>query len=226
MVSQERAAVYRKIDAAAWQRLFVVGDLHGCYDLLLDKLARHEFDKRRDLLISVGDLIDRGQENLQCLTLLNEPWFCAVRGNHEQMAIDALQSGDKGLWLSNGGAWFLFLDEEGQRDAQRLIAGCARLPLVIDIPMADRHIVVAHADYPLDEYGFDRQISAEDVLWSRRRITRSQRGRGAPISGATHFFFGHTPLNRIRHYYNQYYIDTGAVFGGDLSFIELNTLPV
>ncbi len=226
MTSQERAAVYRKIDPEAWQRLFVVGDLHGCYDLLLDKLARRGFNKQHDLLISVGDLIDRGPENLQCLKLLNEPWFCAVRGNHEQMAIDALQTGDNGLWLANGGSWFLRLGDEGQRNAQRLITRCARLPLVIDIPMADRHIVIAHADYPADDYGFERPISAEEVLWSRRRISRNQRGRGVTISGATHFFFGHTPLNRIRNYYNQYYIDTGAVFGGELSLVELKALPV
>lgn len=226
MTRQESVAVYRKIDPARWQRLFVVGDLHGCYDLLLEKLARQRFDKRRDLLISVGDLIDRGPENLQCLKLLYEPWFCAVRGNHEQMAIDALQTGDNGLWLTNGGAWYLRLADPEQRCVQTLVSLCARLPLVIDIPMADRHIVIAHADYPLDDYEFDSRILAEEVLWSRRRISRNQRGLGAPISGATHFFFGHTPLNHIRHYYNQFYIDTGAVFGGELSLIELNVLPL
>ncbi|MEA9391019.1 metallophosphoesterase [Acerihabitans sp. TG2] len=226
MTSQKSVAVYRKIDPARWQRLFVVGDLHGCYDQLLEKLARQQFDKQRDLLISVGDLIDRGPENLQCLSLLDEPWFCAVRGNHEQMAIDALHSGDSGLWLANGGAWYLRMADSEQRRAQTLVTLCAQLPLVIDIPMADRHIVIAHADYPLDDYGFEQPISTEEVLWSRRRITRNQRGRGTPISGATHFFFGHTPLNRIRHYYNQFYIDTGAVFGGELSLIELTALPV
>ncbi|WP_413733358.1 metallophosphoesterase [Sodalis sp. RH21] len=220
------AAVYRKIDPNAWRRILVVGDLHGCYDLLQDKLAQHAFDTQQDLLVSVGDLIDRGPKNLQCLELLRQPWFCAVRGNHEQMAIDALQSGDGGLWLANGGRWFLRLDDDEQRRARALIAECADLPLVIDIPMADRHIVVAHADYPLDSYGFDRAVAQEDLLWSRQRINRNQRGRGAPIKGATHFFFGHTPLDRIRHYFNQFYIDTGAVFGGSLSVIELNTLPV
>lgn len=226
MTKHDGAMVYRQIDPDAWRRMFVVGDLHGCYDLLLDKLARHHFDQRCDLLISVGDLIDRGAKNLECLALLRETWFCAVRGNHEQMAIDALRSGDSGLWLANGGRWFLRLDDRQQRQARELIDLCARLPLVMDIPMADRHIVIAHADYPLDDYAFERQVDRDALLWSRRRINLNQRGRGAPIGGATHFFFGHTPMERVRHYYNQFYIDTGAVFGGTLSVIELNTLPV
>lgn len=217
--------IYRKINPDDWRRIFVVGDLHGCYDLLLSKLARQRFDRAADLLISVGDLIDRGAQNLQCLELLEQPWFCAVRGNHEQMAIDAITCGEQGLWLANGGSWFMHLEQEQRGRAAELIAGCASLPLIIDIDMADRHVVVAHADYPLDDYRYLREVDPELVVWSRQRINRNQRGRGGAISGASHFFFGHTPLERVRHFYNQFYIDTGAVFGGALTLIELNTLP-
>ncbi len=219
-------ALYRKIDPGEWRRIFIVGDLHGCFDLLLEKLERQGFDTDRDLLVSVGDLIDRGRQNLECLSLLREKWFCAVRGNHEQMAMESLATGDHELWLINGGGWFLRLEPLQQRQAKSLIADCSRLPLVIDIPMACRHIVVAHADYPSDHYSFDQPVDEEQLVWSRRRIQRNQRGRGAPITGATHFFFGHTPLDRVRHFFNQFYIDTGAVYGGTLTLVELNTLPV
>ncbi|TCL02755.1 metallophosphoesterase [Sodalis ligni] len=219
-------AVYRKIDAQKWRRIFIVGDLHGCFDLLLEKLERQGFDTEQDLLVSVGDLIDRGRQNLECLSLLREKWFCAVRGNHEQMAMDSLADNDPGLWLANGGDWFARLDSARQQQAKALIAECAALPLVIDIPMDQRHVVVAHADYPADNYYFDQPVDSEELVWSRRRIHRNQQGRGAPITGATHFFFGHTPLNRVRHFFNQYYIDTGAVYGGSLTLVEINTLPV
>ncbi|NDL62987.1 metallophosphoesterase [Acerihabitans arboris] len=217
--------MYRKIDPNGWRRIFIVGDLHGCYDLLLAKLARQGFDRSADLLISVGDLIDRGAQNLQCLELLEQSWFCAVRGNHEQMAMDALSSSDEGLWLANGGQWFLRLDDEQRRRAAALIERCAGLPLIIDIEMPRRHVVVAHADYPLDSYRYGQAVDPELVVWSRQRINRNQRGRGAPITGASHFFFGHTPLERVRHFYNQFYIDTGAVFGGALTLVELTALP-
>lgn len=67
---------------------FVVGDLHGCFQLLDALLIQVRFDPARDRLFSVGDLIDRGPDSLACLQLLQEPWFFAVAGNHEAMLGD------------------------------------------------------------------------------------------------------------------------------------------
>lgn len=66
---------------------YIVGDLHGCRDLLEIELDRVGFDQSRDRLFSVGDLADRGPDSLGCLRLLLEPWFFAVRGNHEDMML-------------------------------------------------------------------------------------------------------------------------------------------
>ena len=67
--------------------------------------------QQKDLLISVGDLVDRGAENVECLELITFPWFRAVRGNHEQMMIDGLsERGNVNHWLLNGGGWFFNLD--------------------------------------------------------------------------------------------------------------------
>ncbi len=82
--------IYQNINGADYRRIFVVGDIHGCLDMLNEKLLSVDFDESKDLLISVGDLIDRGEQNVECLDLITYPWFRAVRGNHEQMAIDAL----------------------------------------------------------------------------------------------------------------------------------------
>ena len=67
---------------------YVIGDLHGCFSLLERLLGEVHFDKSRDRLFSVGDLIDRGPESLRCLQLLAEPWFYAVQGNHENMMLN------------------------------------------------------------------------------------------------------------------------------------------
>lgn len=219
-------AIYHRIRPADWRRIFIVGDVHGCYDQLVDKLERQSFNTDCDLLVSVGDLIDRGRQNLECLSLLRENWFCAVRGNHEQMAMEAISHNDHDLWRLNGGNWLSRLDERGQAQAKTLIAECAALPLVVDIPMADRHLVVAHADYPLDHYEFGQPVDEEALIWSRRRFQRNQQGRGVAIDGATQFFFGHTPLDRVRHFHNQFYIDTGAVYGGTLTLFELGRIPL
>lgn len=42
------------------------------------------------------------EQTLACLTLLNQPWFRAVRGNHEQMMLDCLlYSGNEAHWMMN-----------------------------------------------------------------------------------------------------------------------------
>lgn len=62
--------LYQRINGADWCNIFVVGDLHGCYTLLMNELDKVSFDPARDLLISVGDLVDRGAENVECLDLI------------------------------------------------------------------------------------------------------------------------------------------------------------
>jgi serine/threonine protein phosphatase 1 len=98
-------------------RDFVVGDLHGCFDLL-DRLLDHaRFDPACDRLFSVGDLVDRGPDSLRSLEFLDAPWFYAVKGNHEDLLLEFfepyLASGQmdywdeivtSDLWL-NGGEW-------------------------------------------------------------------------------------------------------------------------
>ena len=79
----------------------------------MSELHRVDFDPAQDLLISVGDLIDRGTENVECLELLQMPWFRAVMGNHERLMIDALSpDGNVNNWLMNGGQWFFMLDTD------------------------------------------------------------------------------------------------------------------
>ncbi|WP_312110105.1 metallophosphoesterase, partial [Pantoea septica] len=51
---------YQYLNGENWQNIWVVGDLHGCRRQLDALLLEKGFDKRSDLLISVGDLIDRG----------------------------------------------------------------------------------------------------------------------------------------------------------------------
>ena len=47
-------------------KLFVVSDLHGHYKELIKALKKAEFDENNDnhLLISLGDMFDRGQDSV------------------------------------------------------------------------------------------------------------------------------------------------------------------
>lgn len=209
---------YQRITGVDWRHIFVVGDLHGCYQLLVAALERVGFDTGCDLLVSVGDVIDRGPQNLACLDLLQQPWFRAVRGNHEQMALDALNdAGRIALWRANGGDWFFRLEAQQQRLACHGLSQAAQLPYVIEIVTATQRTVVAHADYPADRYQFEQPLPWAQVLWNRQRLSQAMAGIGGPIVGADDFLFGHTPLRKPLTFWNMHYIDTGAVFGGELT---------
>ncbi|HAU5705069.1 TPA: serine/threonine protein phosphatase [Citrobacter freundii] len=215
-------SIYQRINGADWRNIFVVGDLHGCYTLLMNELDKISFDPARDLLISVGDLVDRGAENVECLELITMSWFRAVRGNHEQMMIDGLSEyGNVNHWLVNGGGWFFNLDYDKEVLAKALVHKAAELPLIIELVAAERKIVICHADYPHNEYEFDKPVPKEMVIWNRERISDAQDGIVSVIDGADLFIFGHTPSRHPLKYANQMYIDTGAVFCGNLTLVQV-----
>ncbi|MCW3075144.1 MAG: hypothetical protein JWP69_2213 [Flaviaesturariibacter sp.] len=89
-------------------RTFAIGDIHGCnatFQLLLAKLNL----SLRDTLYCLGDYIDRGPDSKGVIdTILNlrEQGFTVhtLRGNHEQLLLDARESySNNRLWLNNGG---------------------------------------------------------------------------------------------------------------------------
>ncbi|UIW10311.1 serine/threonine protein phosphatase [Flyfo siphovirus Tbat2_3] len=214
--------IYQKVDGSKYRNIWVVGDLHGCYTNLMNRLDSICFDGTQDLLISVGDLIDRGAENVECLELLQRPWFKAVRGNHEQMMLDGLsQDGNVNHWISNGGMWFFNLDYDKERLAKALIHLVAELPLIIEVSTASQKVVICHADYPTDFYEYGRPINEEQVIWNRERVSQSIDGYAGEISGADLFIFGHTPAGQPMRFANQLYIDTGAVFCGNLTLHQI-----
>lgn len=193
-------------------RDFVVGDVHGCFTLLEQSLAKVGFDKSADRLFSVGDLVDRGPESQDAIKWLAYDWFHAVRGNHEELVIGS----EPGLHLVNGGAWYLMLSDGEQRDCKYAFD---LLPLAIEIDTDEGSVGLIHAEVPGDDWLL---LSATDIsrekrehmdrfaLWSRDII----RGRSSftGVANIGKVFVGHTPVKEVVTIKNVHYIDTGAVF--------------
>lgn len=119
-------------------RDFVVGDLHGHRALLERELERLAFDASADRVLCVGDLIDRGPDSLGTLSLLEEPWFHAVLGNHELMLLNYLRRYDSAVhsrkaFATGGGGWIVRALERNRRATHRLADRVAALPLVIHV---------------------------------------------------------------------------------------------
>ena len=212
---------YRCIRGDDYRYVWVIGDLHGCYQQLKHQLVTRKFDERCDLLISVGDLIDRGPQSAACLALLESPWFTSVVGNHECMAQAVLRGDCSHHWRDNGGDWYYDLSAVHRHSIDRLIHLSGSLPHILEVKLQSRLYVIAHADYPSTRYCYGLPVNVDEVVWGRRRLLQAQSGVHQRIEGADRFIFGHTPVNKICTYANQLYIDTGAVYGGPLSMVRL-----
>ena len=135
-------------------RDFVVGDLHGHGPALRLFLTTRDFDPKHDRVLSVGDLVDRGPDSLDSLRLLCEPWFHAVRGNHEDLLWDFCSGeGHYGRtdadhpFLANGGQWILDLSSTEQDELRyRLLPRVALLPHILIVGTGDRRYHVVHAE--------------------------------------------------------------------------------
>jgi serine/threonine protein phosphatase 1 len=199
-------------------RDLIVGDIHGCFTKLQAALSAVGFDPEDgDRLFSVGDLVDRGPDSEVALDWLASPWFFAVRGNHEDMAVRWPNGRmDAAKYATNGGAWNI-----GNPPARRLeIADAFRsLPLAIEIETPGGLVGIVHADCPLGSWPAFKAVlenpsdfsGSHDVvnccMWSRDRIALDDR---SGVSGVRALVVGHTPLPGVQVLGNVFHIDTAG----------------
>lgn len=198
-------------------RDFFVGDIHGQYDLLMQALKEVRFNKKTDRLFAVGDLIDRGADSFKCLSLAFEPWFYGVRGNHEMLAMDALEKGGRhwDLWLVNGGTWAY---SESIKEVKQILGeALLHLPYTREIELeTGKRIGMVHAEPPCDWNDIDA-TDPQQLVWGRTRISR---GDTSPIANIDAVIVGHTILENPKALGNVFYIDTGAFHTGRLTLLD------
>ncbi|SFK29736.1 metallophosphoesterase family protein [Falsiroseomonas stagni] len=209
------------------QRIYAIGDPHGCVgrlEALHDRIAEHLLDHpvERATLIHLGDYVDRGPDSAAVIDLLLGPpplhgmQVVNLVGNHEQMMLAALSptAPDAVLdfWLDNGGGATLESYGLSPRDP----TGWAAVP--------DDHLAFlrgCRASHAAGGYFFahagirpDVPLAAQDVMdltWIREPFL-SWRG---PVPAVV--VHGHTPCKAPEIRGHRIGIDTGAVFGGDLT---------
>jgi len=202
---------------AASPLTFAVGDIHGCLDKLSRLMAACEAHAggRAARYVFLGDYIDRGPQSRGVIELLmrrqaGQPGtIVCLRGNHEQMAIDAHASERAvPLWLANNGASTL-RNYGGGRISPEHLDWLAALPFCHD----DGLRFFVHAgidlDLPLAEQ------APEVMVWMREPfLTYCDE-----VDCGRFIVHGHTPLRTgtpdLRR--RRLNLDTAAVMGGPLS---------
>ena len=216
-------------------RDFVIGDIHGKYDQLMLGLSKVNFNFEKDRLIAVGDLIDRGPQNMECLELIDEEWFYTVIGNHEIMMADALSyTYAMRMWAINGGEWhYKCTDKEIALLKDYYVDVIYnRLPVAIEFIAANGlRVGITHAG--LTRNGTWKQViheledvrtvgthrTVQELIWTRTRI--QQTGEVADILGIDLLINGHTPSKKEVWRGNNVFIDLGACNDGQLTPINI-----
>ena len=187
-------------------KTLVIGDIHGCLTTLKKLVSK--VDLATTNLISVGDLIDRGEDSLGVIKYCIENNIQVCLGNHEKMAIDAISQylgpdypfkrmdlldSD---WIANGGR--RVFDEASKEDLQFMVDYFQTLPIYIktDYTHNDLPVVVSHTALNMYHYNILDADPAEllrmstSLVWSRTQATSQ---------AAVKFFsiYGHTPTDYL-----------------------------
>ena len=202
-------------------RDFIIGDLHGMFHTLEAMMETVSFDKSIDRLFSVGDLVDRGPQSERILQFLDEPWFHAVQGNHEQLLLQSLTSDSihKAWTQRAGGAWWLLVSDVDREKIRKKIAD---LPMAFEISTDTGEIGIVHADIPIglswQEFIKALQHDAElqqHAQWSRIRHRYITASESVPkVKGIDLLVVGHSIVDKPLFAANLCYIDTGAAYTG------------
>jgi len=212
--------------------LYAIGDIHGQFDKLDQLLKGLPLDPD-DTLVFIGDYIDRGPDSSRVLQRLIElkverPNTICLRGNHEQMMLDALghfqpQPGLRDLgpdlalmWFHNGAdATLASYPEPAPRWSHRIPDNHWEFVKATPIEHVTRRYHFVHAGLRPAGYKWTDSIN-DPRLWIRDPFLLSSQDFGKIV------VFGHTPLQSVLVQENKIGIDTGATFGGPLTAVAID----
>jgi serine/threonine protein phosphatase 1 len=196
---------------------YAVGDIHGSYTKMKNLLShcRDHCGQKVSRIVFLGDYVDRGRRSRDVVSHLikmqaeaPEQIVC-LRGNHEEMLLDAARTGDERQWRGNGAD--ATLASYGAGTAAELPPDHLKWFAALPLSISDEKRFFVHAGIrpgvPL------KKQAKDDMLWIREQFLDDPRPHGQYI------VHGHTPIEamtpELRR--NRLNLDTGACFGGPLT---------
>lgn len=214
---------------------YIIGDIHGQAEMLERLLAniesRHKWKSpdKNGKIVYLGDYIDRGAESLRVIDLaikgIAEFSSVYLKGNHEQLLLEAMNSDDRGVWnnwMSAGGevtlkslGYDLFQSKFDSVLLKELL-GAPRVEWLNKLELTHQFddIICVHAGF-FPEVPIAEQVE-KDMLWIRKRFLESKFDFGF---GVIH---GHTPEDAPVVKSNRIGLDTGAGMGGELTALVVD----
>ena len=198
-------------------RWLAVGDIHGCLAQLTELMELVK-PTSADRVVFLGDYVDRGPDSAGVIDYLIEfaaafPETVFLRGNHEQMFLDYLDGQDSAMFLVNGGRQTL--DSYRDRRMWPIPTSHRRFLESLEHSFESEHHIFVHAGLrpgiPLAEQ------DDFDMLWIRHEFLESDFDWGKAI------VYGHTPRQEPLLGDRRIGVDTGCVYGRQLTCCEVIT---
>lgn len=202
--------------------VIAIGDVHARYDLFIQMVEWLRGSGAR--IVMLGDIIDRGSQDLEVLNLVKslmddpgsyglEAFYC-LKGNHEQMFVDAAFScgfQEEILWVQNGGNFHCF-EEMVEEHAEWL----KELPVFMQI--GDTLFVHAGLVPGEDPKVTVQKGNSEQLVWIRNPFLK----KGAKLYKWTNTIkkvvHGHTISSKFPTMHaDRVNLDTGAFMTGILT---------
>ncbi|WP_419826824.1 metallophosphoesterase family protein [Sphingomonas sp.] len=221
---------------ARHERIYAIGDVHGCLDLLVTLLTRIRADAerrpaQRTRILFIGDLIDRGPCSREVVEWLHDNTgrdgdVIVLRGNHEQMMIQALDGDEPSFeaWLRFGGEQTLrswgFQDNDFALELADIVAAARRaVPPSVTAWLAALPFSYRSGDFYFVHAGIRPGTSLarqhpDDLLWIGEEFLSAEVEHEAVIVHG-HSVREHGP-EMLRHRIN---LDTGAYRTGRLTAV-------
>jgi serine/threonine protein phosphatase 1 len=220
-------------------RTFVIGDLHGRRKQLCALLSLIPRDAQTDTLIFLGDLLDRGAEipgtveDVLALKRDNPSRVVCLRGNHEQMLLDFIDTGAT-IWLHVAvgsactikqytGEWFRIRNEKDFLELRRRFqesVPAEHVEFFRSLPLFHEDDFALYVHAGLNGGKHPSETDAHHLLWSRDGdFFKNYTGKPC--------VFGHTPTpllplrGRLGHH--GIYMHNSAV-GIDTGYLDASPL--
>lgn len=184
-----------------YSRVLAIGDVHGMYEKLIKLMDKIRFNPDEDLLIFLGDYIDRGPDPGRCLQyifslqqqypdvvvclmgnheVMMSSYFMQKRGSYNNLIVDYA-----GSWLDNGGLETLKQLDEMDADTKEEL-----LQWVMNLP-----VKYQYQDYFFCHAGVDPDVPLAvqnefDMLWRRQQWWEQYKGEETLV-------VGHTPVQKV-----------------------------
>lgn len=218
------------------QDVFVISDIHGHYNELVKLMEYHN----NELILFLGDYIDRGNQSLEVLKnvmeLVRQNKAIAIKGNHEELFLDFLNHPllAKSYMLGVGSKTIeslLGIIPNENTDAESIVVNIRKMYPEIICFFESLPVYVEMDKYLFVHAGINPNLlhwsesSESDMLWIREEFYQNPNNTNKKI------VFGHTPTFKIRNNFDDSSIWLSkegfiGIDGGICSEKQLNGLSI